>query len=52
MRVGLLPVVAMSTVVVNTTPVEKMAIIGLLMLVSVAVAVWVIRRRGRGSEYT
>ena len=51
-RVGLLPAVAMSTVIVNTTPVEKIAILVLLMLISVAVAVWVIRRRGRGSEYT
>jgi len=46
-RVGLLPAVAMSTVVVNTTPAEKAAIIGLLVLVSVALAVWVTRRRGR-----
>jgi hypothetical protein len=51
-RTGLLPAVAMSAVAVNTTPVEKMAIVGLLVLVSVAVAVWVTRRRGRGPEYT
>ena len=49
-RVGLLPAVAVSTLVMNTTPVEKMAMIGLLALVSVAVAVRVTRRRGRGSE--
>jgi len=49
-RAGLLPAVAMSTVAVNTTPVEKIAIIGLLALVSVAV--WAMRRRGRRSEYT
>ena len=34
-RVGLLPAVAISTAAVNTTPVEKMAIAGLLALVSV-----------------
>jgi hypothetical protein len=51
-RAGLLPVVAMSTLAVNTTPVEKTAIVGSLVLVSVALAVWAIRRRGRGSEHT
>jgi hypothetical protein len=50
-RAGLLPAVAMSTVAVNTTPVEKMAIIGLLALVSVAVAIWATRRRSRGPGY-
>jgi hypothetical protein len=51
-RAGLLPVVAMSTVAVNTTPVEKTAIVGSLVLVLVALSVWAIRRRGRGPEYT
>ncbi len=51
-RAGLLPAVAMSTVAVNTTPTEKIAIIGLLALVSVALAIWATRRRGRGPEYT
>ena len=51
-RAGLLPAVAMSTVAVNTTPAEKMAILGLLVLVSVALAVWATRQRGRGPEYT
>jgi hypothetical protein len=51
-RVGLLPAVAMSTVAVNTTPAEKMAILGLLALVSVALVVWATRRKGRGPEYT
>jgi hypothetical protein len=51
-RAGLLPAVAMSTVVVNTTPFEKIAIVGLLALVIVTVAVWVTRRRGRGPEHT
>jgi hypothetical protein len=50
-RAGLVPAVAMSTVAVNTTPAEKAAIIGLVVLVSVALAVWVRRRRGRGLEH-
>jgi len=50
-RAGLLPAVAMSAVVVNATPVEKIVIVGLLVLV-VVVAVWTRRRRGRGLEYT
>jgi len=51
-RAGLVPVVAMSNVAVNTTPAEKAAIVSLLVLVSVAVAVWATRRRGRGPEYS
>jgi hypothetical protein len=51
-RAGLLPAVAMSIVIVNTTPAEKTAILGLLVLVSVALAVWARRWRGRGTEYT
>ena len=51
-RVGLLPAVALSNVAVNTTPAEKTAIVGLLVLLSVAVAVQAARRRGRGAEYT
>jgi len=51
-RAGLVPAVAMSAIAVNTTPAEKMIIIGLLALVSVALAVWVTKRRGRGPEYT
>jgi hypothetical protein len=51
-RAGLVPAVALSTVVVNTTPAEKMAIVGLLVLVSVALAVWAKRRRGGGPQYT
>ena len=50
-RAGLVPAVAMSTVAVNTTPAEKAAIIGLLVLVSVVLAVWAKRRRDRGTEY-
>jgi alpha-tubulin suppressor-like RCC1 family protein len=51
-RAGLVPAVAMSTVAVNTTPAEKAAIVGLVALVSVALAIWAKRRRGRGPEYT
>ena len=47
-RVGLLPAVAMSTVAVNTTLAHKIAIVGSLALVSVALAVWLSRRRGKG----
>jgi len=51
-RAGLLPAVAMSAVAVNTTLVEKMVIVGLLILVAVAVVVWATRRLGREPEYT
>ncbi|GAG49939.1 unnamed protein product [marine sediment metagenome] len=39
-RVGLLPAVAMSTVAVNTTPAEKIAIVGSLALISILLTVW------------
>jgi len=51
-RAGLLPAVAMSNAAVNITPAEKTAIAGLLVLLSVALAVWATRRRGRDPEYT
>jgi len=44
-RIGLMPAVAMSAVSVNTTPIEKMAITGLLALIQVALVVWARRRR-------
>ena len=47
-RVGLLPAVALSTVAVNTTSAQKAAILGSVVLVSVALAVWLSRRRGKG----
>jgi hypothetical protein len=50
-RTGLAPAVAMSTVAVNTSPAEKAAIAGLLVLLSVALSVWAIRRRDKGSQY-
>jgi hypothetical protein len=51
-RAGLFPALAMSTIAVNTTPVEEVVIVGLLVLVSLAVSIWATRRRGRDSEYT
>jgi hypothetical protein len=51
-RAGLVPGVILSTVAVNTTLAEKMALAGLLVLVSVGVAAWVTKRRGRGPQYT
>jgi len=51
-RAALVPVVALSTIAVNTTPAEKAAIIGFVALVSVALAVWATRRRRRKPEYT
>ena len=47
-RAALLPAVAISIVAVNTPPAEKAAIIGFLVLVSVALAVWDAKRRGSG----
>jgi hypothetical protein len=50
-RAGLTPAVAMSTIAVNTSPAEKATIVGLLVLSSVALAVWATRRRHKGSQY-
>jgi len=51
-RAGLSPAVAMSTVAVNTTPAEKAATVGLLVLVPMALAIWATRRRGGGPQYS
>jgi len=51
-RGGLLPAVAISTVAVNTTPTEEMAIASLLVLVSAGVTAWATKRRNRGPQYT
>jgi hypothetical protein len=51
-RVGLLPAVAMATVYVNTTVAEKIAIVSVMALVSVALAAWATRRRSRKPDYT
>jgi hypothetical protein len=47
-RAGLAPAVAVSSVVVNTSLAEKAAIAGLSVVLVVAVAIWVTRRRGKG----
>jgi len=49
-RAGLLPAVAMSAIAVNTTQVEKIAMIGLLVAISVAVSIRAKRHRRKGSE--
>jgi len=51
-RAGLLPVVATSSVVVNTTRTEKAITVGLVVLVLMSVTIWVIRRRGKGPKYS
>jgi len=51
-RAALLPVVAMSAVAVNTNVNERTVVTILLVLVSVALIAWAIRRRGRSPEYT
>ena len=51
-RAGLAPAVAMSNIAVNITPAEKMAIVSFLVLVSVALAIWLTRRRKRDPECT
>ena len=48
---GLLPVVAVSTVLVGTNSAEKAAIVCLLILISIALAIWVARRRSAGLVY-
>jgi hypothetical protein len=50
-RAGLAPAVTMSTVAVNTSPAEKAAIVGCVVLFSVALTIWATRRRGRGPKY-
>jgi hypothetical protein len=45
-RTGLSPVVALTTVVVNTTSAQKLAIVGGLTLVSLALVTWLRRRPG------
>jgi hypothetical protein len=50
-RAALAPVVAISTAAVDTTQAEKLVVAGLFALASVAVVVWVKKRRGRGSPH-
>jgi hypothetical protein len=49
-RAGLAPAVAMSTVAVNTSPAERAAIVGCLVLFAVALAIWATRWRDRGPK--
>lgn len=49
-RVALSPVVAISTVAVDTTLAEKIAILGSLALVATALVVWAKRRRSKRSQ--
>ena len=50
-RTGLLPAVAISALVLDTTPAEKTAVVGLGMLVAVALAAWATRRRAKHPEH-
>lgn len=49
--VALMPAVSMSTLVVNTTPAEKTAMVGLLVLLSATLSVWATRRGWRARQY-
>ena len=51
-RTGLLPAVAMATVSVNTTMAEKIAVVCVMALVSVALAAWATRRHTIKPDYT
>jgi uncharacterized membrane protein len=51
-RARLSPAVAMAVVSVNTTEAEKIAIVGVMVLVSVALAAWATRRLSRKPDYT
>ncbi|MFP3898272.1 MAG: CFI-box-CTERM domain-containing protein [Dehalococcoidia bacterium] len=46
-RAGLTPAVVISAIAINTTQAEKMALIGLLVLILAAGAAWATRGRGR-----
>ena len=46
-RAGLAPAVVMSTIAVSTSPAEKAAILGLLVLAAAALVMWVVRRRSK-----
>ncbi len=51
-RAALLPAVAMSSVAVEPALAERMAMVGLLALVSAALVVWAVRRRYGRPEYS
>jgi hypothetical protein len=50
-RAGLAPAVTMSIIAVNTSPAGNAAIVGCLVLFSVALTIWATRRRCRISQY-
>jgi len=50
-RAGLLPAVGIASVTVSTTAADKITILGLLVLTSLAIAVRATRRRARSREY-
>ena len=50
-RTALVPAVVISAVVVNSTPVEKIAIFGLLAFVSVVVGMRMTRRQGKDTQH-
>ena len=51
-RTALVPAVAMSTIVVNTTPAQKATAVGLVVLISVVLVVWATKRRRMGPQNT
>jgi alpha-tubulin suppressor-like RCC1 family protein len=51
-RAGLVPVIAMTALALSTSPAQKTAIIDLLVMVSVAMALWAMRQRASDAEYT
>lgn len=50
-RAGLLPAVTMSAIVVSTTPAQKIAILGALVLLLAGVTAWATKRLGRQREH-
>jgi len=50
-RIGPVPVVAMNTAVVNISPTVKTLMAGVLILVSIVVAICAARPQKRGSKY-
>jgi hypothetical protein len=50
-RAALVPAVAMSAVVVNTTPLQKIAIASLLVLASLALSLWATKRLTQHPQY-
>ena len=51
-KTGLVPALVISTLVVNSTPAEKIVIAGLLVLVPAVLAVLVTKWPDRGPDYT